>query len=132
MEVSEAMTKYHCVGCGVELAWDGKGLFSYTCPCGATLFADENHRFAFPASLIIGLYEGRELPHIDYYLGWSNYTSEEKEAAYKFLREKGACWSWECDKCCERYLKRKRMEIKEGFLAKHIQLHPDLEKLLKA
>jgi len=123
---------FHCVGCGIEIAWDGTGLWSYTCPCGATLFADENHQFAFPASLIIGLHEGRELPHIDYYLGFSNYISEEKQQAYEFLKSKGAIWSWDCPQCRERYLERKRMQIQHGFLGKHIQLHPNLEKLLEA
>ena len=120
---------YHCVGCGRDIGWNGEGIFCYTCPCGATLFAKKNHQFAFPASLIIALHEGRELPHIDYYLGFSNHVSEEKEEAYKFLREHGAIWSWECPQCKPRFLERKRMEIKHGFL--HVKLHPELAKIVE-
>lgn len=120
--------RYHCCGCGRPIPWDGTGLFSYTCRCGATIFADQNHKPAFPASLIIAIHEKREIPHIDYYLGFSNYVSVEKQALYEEFRKLGCLWSWECSRCKDRFLERKRMQIKEGFL--HIELHPELQKFL--
>jgi len=120
--------RFHCVGCGRPIAWDGKGTLCYTCPCGATLFADENHNFALPSSLVIGVVEGRELPHIDHYLGRSNYVSAEKQRAYEDLRKLGCIWSWECKKCKGELLKRTRLEIKEGFI--RFELHPELKALL--
>ncbi len=31
---------YHCVGCGANTPWDRESLFSYTCPCGGHIFAE--------------------------------------------------------------------------------------------
>jgi len=98
------MGQYRCVGCGGIIPWDGKGLFAYTCPCGATLFADEEGRFAFPLSLLRAIYEHREPPHIDYYVGRSSHTSPEKEKAIQLLKALGARWSWECETCHARKL----------------------------
>ena len=128
-EQALAPHRFHCVGCGSPIPWDGKGAFSYTCRCGATLFADENHNFALPASLIIGLKEGRELPHLDYYLGISNYVSLEKQKAYEELKEQGCVWSWECDKCKEQIIRLRRGQLKEGMLK--FDLHPELKALLE-
>lgn len=114
-----------CLGCGAPINWDGKSLFAYTCPCGATILYDETTGYHPPASLIIGLHEKRELPHIDYYLGKSSHTSLEKEGAYKFLREKGCIWSWECDQCRERVIDRTVMEIANGLYA--FEVHPSLK-----
>lgn len=119
---------YHCVGCGGSIPWDGTGIFAYTCSCGATIFADQNGVPALPASLIIRVKEGRDLPHIDYYLGFSNHVSEEKQRLYEELQKLGAIWSWDCERCKERFLQRKRMEVKERLL--RIDLHPELKKLL--
>lgn len=121
--------RYHCVGCGNPIPWDGKGLFAYTCRCGATLFADENQTPALPASLIKGVVEGLELPHLDYYLGISNYVSAEKQQAYEELQKLGSTWSWNCDKCKLKTLKRIRAEVKEGVI--RFELHPELKALLE-
>lgn len=118
----------HCVGCGQMIPWDGTGLFAYTCRCGATLFADSNGNLIPPASLVLAIVGKRELPHIDYYIGYSNYVSIEKQKVYDELRQLGAKWSWECEHCKDHFLERKRMELKEGLL--HIELHLDLKKLL--
>ena len=120
--------KFHCVGCGRTIPWDGKGLFAYTCPCGATLFADEDGKFAWPVSLITAISEHREPPHIDYYLGRSNYDSAEKQKAVEFLRKLGARWSWDCDECRGKIVERTLMEVREGFY--HFDLHPELKKLV--
>lgn len=119
--------KYHCVGCGSRISWNGKGVFAYTCPCGATLFADEKG-ISLPASLIIFLKEGKKLPHLDYYLGISNYVSVEKQRAYEELQKLGCTWSWNCPKCKERFLKLKRAQVKEGMI--RFEVHPELKALL--
>ena len=118
----------HCVGCGTIIPWDGTGTFAYTCRCGGTLFADSAGTLYPPASLVLTLAGKRELPHIDYYLGISNYVSIEKQRIYEEFRKLGAKWSWECDICKERFLKRKKMELKEGLIVS--ELHPELKKLL--
>lgn len=120
--------KYHCVGCGSSIPWDGKGAFAYTCRCGATLFADETGKFCLPASLVIGVTKRKELPHLDYYLGISNYVSAEKQRAYEELRALGCTWSWNCPKCKERFLKLKRGQVKVGMI--RFEVHPELKALL--
>jgi len=114
-----------CLGCDRDIPWDGEGLFAYTCPCGATVFYDEKG-LAVPASLVRALYEGRPLPHIDYYVGISDHMSEIKKEFIAELRRRGAVWSWECGECREKFLKRKRMEREMGLL--RFGLHPALEK----
>lgn len=119
--------KYHCVGCGTPIGWDGKSLLAYTCHCRGTIFASSEGKIAPPASLLLSIATGKELPHIDYYLGISNYNSTEKEAIYKILSEKGAVWSWDCtdEKCRKRFLERVKMEVQEGFI--RFELHPALK-----
>jgi len=34
-----------CIGCDTQIPWDGAGIFSYTCLCGATIFYDERRLF---------------------------------------------------------------------------------------
>lgn len=117
-----------CLGCDRAIAWDGRGIFCYTCPCGATIFYDEEKGLAPPASLVIALHESRELPHIDYYLGKSNHWSKLKQEMYEFLRSKGAIWSWECEQCKQRVIQRAIMEKKENLY--HFGLHHELQKLI--
>ncbi|MBA7664305.1 hypothetical protein ES703_72363 [subsurface metagenome] len=70
-----------------------------------------------PASLIFAIYYLQQLgikpesPHIDYYLGDSNHTSEIKESVTKQLLEMGFIWMKDCEQCkrdgtLERKLKR--------------------------
>ena len=120
---------FHCVGCGRPIPWDGKGCFAYTCPCGATLIADENGEFALPVSLVMAMRDKKEPPHIDYYLGKSNYVSMEKQKAYEMLRSLGAKWSWECPHCRDEVVERTLMEVREGFY--RFGLHPELKNLIE-
>lgn len=120
-----------CLGCDRDIPWDGKSFFAYTCPCGATIFYDEMKwakNMAPPVSLIMCLYEKRELPHIDYYLGKSSHWSKLKQEMYDFLRSKGAIWSWECSQCKEQIIKRSKMEKEEGFYP--LEFHKELEQLI--
>jgi predicted RNA-binding Zn-ribbon protein involved in translation (DUF1610 family) len=117
-----------CLGCGQDIPWDGKTMFCYTCPCGATIFIQEENLYP-PASLVTKISNRQELSHLDYYLGKSNYTSPEKEDFYKLLRKLGATWSWECPDCKEGFLQRTKMEVENNLYP--LQLHPELAKILK-
>lgn len=97
---------YKCVGCDGTIPWDGKGTLCYTCPCGATLFYEaETLKPLMPASLIRAIYYLQQLgikpegPHLDYYLGDSNYTSEFKDSITKQLLEIGFIWMEDCEQC---------------------------------
>lgn len=97
---------YRCVGCDGVIPWDGEGTFYYTCLCGATLFYKvETMTLIVPASLVSAVYRLRQLgieiesPHLDYYLGDSNYTSKVKDAITKQLLEMGFTWMTDCEQC---------------------------------
>lgn len=97
---------FKCIGCDSIIGWDGKGMFCYTCPCGATVFYnDEDGKLAPPASLFRAinkkkLFPGEVLtPHIDYYVGDSDYTSEIKERFIKELLDLGFIWMKDCEQC---------------------------------
>jgi len=123
-------TKLKCLGCGGNIPWDGRGLFAYTCPCGATIFYDEKTGVKPPVSLIIGLHVKRPLPHIDYYLGRSEHASTEKEAMYMLLKEAGSVWSWECEDCRPKVLERTAYEIANNLY--RFNLHPALKSLVES
>ncbi len=111
---------YKCVGCDRTILWDGEGTFCYTCQCGATLFYETvTLNPVMPASLIAAINTLHELgvkpasPHIDYYLGDSNYTSGIKDLFIKVLLEMGFVWMKDCEQCkedgtLERKLKREK------------------------
>lgn len=91
---------WRCVGCNSEIGWDGKGTLCYTCRCdGHTFYNDETGQFAPPSSLIIAIYEKRDLPHLDYLIGKSDFTSPLKEKLIEELRSLGAVWMKECPQC---------------------------------
>jgi len=119
-----------CLGCGGEILWDGKGVLAYTCPCGATVFYDEEiDGYYIPVSLLRVMALGEEVYHIDYYLGKSNHTSPEKDAFYEKLRQMGAIWSWECPQCRERVVRTTALKVEEGFY--RYELHPELKALVE-
>ncbi len=108
---------FHCVGCGTEIPWDGESIFSYTCPCDATLFSDEDCNVAIPFSILQSTLSGlkRPLPHLGDLVGTSDYTSPEKERLTSELKERGFIWMEECTGCLldgrlERRNKRKELE----------------------
>jgi len=124
----QVIKTFHCVGCGRPIPWDGRGTFAFTCPCGATIFADDEHVPSLPASLIHSVALGRRPAHIDYYLGISNYISAEKQKIYEELRALGAIWSWECKECKERTVKLRKAQLESGM--PKFELHPELKALL--
>jgi len=101
------MSKLICVGCGQEIMhdWDGSAL-CYTHSCGATVFRTEIH-MVFPASfirLMADFKDGKlpvkdKMPHIDYYVGKSDYTDKTKETVVRFLQDIGCIWMKECESC---------------------------------
>ena len=108
---------YKCIGCDGNISWDGKGLFSYTCPCGSHAFYNEETKhLSLPFSFVRGLQLKAPLPHLNYLVGESNHTSPIKEQLIKELREKGSIWMEECEQCKgDGTLKRK--QEREKYLA---------------
>lgn len=133
-----------CLGCGRDLGFlEDTGPLAYTCPCGATIFYEpplhfqagtlcirEGQKILIPVSLPRSIAEMRSLPHIDYYLGKSAHTNEDKERFIEILRGLGACWSWQCAECRPRFIERTRMEVKERLYP--LPLHSELKKIIDA
>ncbi len=91
---------WKCIGCNNKIGWDGKGILCYTCPCGGHIFYDDKSgRLAPPSSLAIAIAEKRELPHLDYLIGNSEFTSPLKERLTKELMDLGAIWMKDCPQC---------------------------------
>ena len=105
---------WRCVGCDGHIPWDGKGVFSYTCRCESRIFYDDQAGgVALPASLVLSLHRGIDLPHLDGLIGKSPYTSPMKEALTKDLLSKGCIWMKDCKQCqndgtLERELEREK------------------------
>ena len=89
---------YKCLGCDTDTGWDGEGLFSYTCACGATIFY-RGTMLALPISLVRCMNLGKVLPHLNGLLGESAHTSPLKEVITHVLRAKGCILMEECEKC---------------------------------
>ncbi len=108
---------YKCIGCDGQIPWDGTGLFSYTCPCGATIFYnEETGGLTLPASVAMGMSKGRSLPHLGDLVGESVFTSPLKEKLIAELREKGFIWMSECEQC-QKDGTLKRKQEREKHLA---------------
>lgn len=106
---------FQCLGCGQDIGWDGVGMFSYTCSCGARVFYEtEARKLALPASFILNAAVDRRFPHLNGLIGESDYTSPLKEQFIKDLRARGYIWMEECEQCkkdgtLERKLKREKL-----------------------
>jgi len=127
--------KFFCLGCGVEVDWDGRGLFAYTCLCRATGMVDGEGRLVMPLSFYRMLRDAvekrpRRPPHIDHYLGVTGHTSDAKMLALRILRDIGAVYSWECGECRERILNLVRVDVDLGVF-KLDDLHPSLARMLR-
>ena len=108
---------FKCVGCDSKIPWDGKGSFCYTCPCGAHIFYDEEtEKLAPPASMVIAIHEKKNLPHLDYLVGESQYTSPLKERLIKELISLGAIWMKDCKQCQNDGTLKRHLE-REAYLA---------------
>ncbi len=108
---------HKCIGCGNPIPWDGISLFSYTCPCGATVFYDEETgRIALPASVAIGISKGLSPRHLDGLVGESDHTSPLKDRLIAGLRKRGFIWMEECEQC-QKDGTLKRKQDREKHLA---------------
>ncbi len=108
---------YKCIGCDNQIPWDGKSLFSYTCPCGSTAFYDEETGNAsFPTSILIGVIKRRSLPHLGDLVGESSYSSPTKERFIARLRKMGSIWMEECEQCQKDGTLKKKQD-REAHLA---------------
>ena len=111
---------YKCIGCDRDIHWDGTGLlFSYTCQCGCTVFYhDEQMNVAVPVSLVSAIKDmGTDVPHIDYYVGWSSHTSGVKDAFIQELLQLGFTWMKDCKQCLENGTYQRHLVRREQRLA---------------
>lgn len=140
---------WRCVGCDYGINWDGKVTLCWTCPCGAHIFYDdESGSLAPPASLIRAIFGKTELPHLDYLVGRSNFTSPLKESIISGLIFLGAIWMKDCRQCLEngtyqRVLDREKAVIifeateliegrDKGVREVEVMENPKMEELLKS
>ncbi len=95
----------HCIGCDravINMEQGGTVAIACTCGAGAPILYDPDGEggLAPPASLVRLLMLTSESlaapPHLEYYLGYSDYTSPLKEAAIKALRAHGSTSQSEC------------------------------------
>ena len=123
------MTEVRCIGCNNKLHTDISGGWCYTCPCGAQVF-EMDGELSYPVSLAAylgskkyGIAMGeayrKDVPHIEYYVGYSDYTDKAKEDFIQSLKMVGSISEEECDtKECVQQRKQFRKElieiIKEG------------------
>ena len=123
--MTSAPTPLYCLGCGRLIANARPDeTLAITCACGASapiLMPDLNDTrtsLRLPASLIFAVAGGKPvISHIEYYLGWSDFTCLPKEAVIALLRQKGAISFAECsEEKCLKYHRRKRQEILENPL----------------
>lgn len=107
----------HCIGCGSPISWNGKGMFSYTCPCGSTTLINEETGQLHPVgSIAMQILTKNPVTHLDSIVGESNYTSPEKEQLIKELEFMGFIWMKDCKQCQgDGTLKRK--QERETYLA---------------
>jgi len=122
---------FHCIGCGRKIAWDGHSPFSYTCACGSHIFvSDETGHYSWPGSFLLALRDKRELAHLDYLVGNSEYTSPEKEGCIAALRDYGSIWMRECEQCREDgTLARHELDLKFDRLRGEVRRRRDLGEL---
>jgi len=87
----------YCVGCGRAVCTSKPGqVLAIACVCGANapiLHTKDNH-WAPPASLVMAT--GAMLPHLEYYLGFSEHQSPLKTEVTRMLRAMGAISYTEC------------------------------------
>ena len=115
LAMSKAKT-YFCVGCGNPvISIEPGAMIAISCYCGALapiLFRGLDLPM-IPSSLVFLIYEKREPPHLEYYLGYSDHKSGMKEQMAQELKVLGCTSQEGCekDRCQERYKKeRERLE----------------------
>ena len=135
---------FKCIGCDSSINWDGEILFSYTCPCGATIFYREGDegRISLPASVALGISKGRALPHLEDLVGESEHSSPYKEAMINELVSRGFTWMKDCEQCAKdgtlkRYEDRRsrdkrREEVRQQAKEEDWDIEKTIQELVKA
>lgn len=108
-----------CIGCGAAVCDMERGqtmaISCGTCGAGSPVLVSEDRTFiAPPASLVLALNgpaSGKELPHLEYYLGYSDHESDLKAQIKANLEALGSstqkdCPREECRRAYSRALKR--------------------------
>lgn len=132
------MTKIRCVGCGNIIGGDIdiRSTFAYTCSCGANLFTFDG-RLALPSSLITYLAYQKygkssplgvqtSIPHIEYYIGYSEYMDDTKKYFIEQLKLAGSIPEDECqDKECKRRREECVARLQEAIADDYWRNMPD-------
>lgn len=105
----------YCVGCGRTVCASKPGqVLAISCVCGANapiLHTKDGH-WAPPASFVLAT--GAMLPHLEYYLGFSDYQSPLKTKATRMLRAMGAISYTECtDAHCREAFERSKQKYQK-------------------
>lgn len=105
---------FYCVGCGGAVATAKPGqVLAIACICGANapiLHTKDGH-WAPPTSLVLAT--GARLPHLEYYLGFSDHESTTKTEVTRMLRAMGAISYTECTEthCREAFERSKKRHL---------------------
>ena len=117
--------KLYCVGCG-NCVFDGEppGILCLTCACGAIAFIDDADNIVWPSSFYIA--NDTNIPHIEYYLGYSDHDSLQKTRAIETLVSSGSKWEDECEECRDNNKRRQDKllndeSFKKNFLPMYIE-----------
>ena len=122
------MTKIRCIGCGDIIAGDVeiKGGWDYTCSCGGHLFTFDG-KLSIPSSLLTYIayknYGDKSplgtrvsVPHIEYYIGYSDYMDYAKKCIMDQLKFIGAISMEDCqDEECKRHREERITRLWEAL-----------------
>jgi len=112
-EMKEEML--YCVGCGRVVASVKPGqVLAIACVCGANapIMHTKDGRWAPPFSLVRAT--GAMIPHLEYYVGFSNHESLLKTEVIRMLRAFGSISYEECpDSQCRESFERARQRYEE-------------------
>ncbi len=117
MTTDHSWIELRCLGCGrvVCRARPGDTLAISCGGCDASapiLVGGDGHNW-FPASFMPGILNTGDpnRPHLEYWLGYSDHASAEKDAVVDLLRKSGITSQEECRKSrCQETFRRKREE----------------------
>ena len=105
----------YCVGCGCAVAASKPGqVLAISCVCGANapILHTKEGKWAPPCSLVLST--GIVLPHLEYYLGFSNHESPIKTEVIRMLRAMGSISYTECPEVhCREAFERSKQNYQE-------------------
>jgi len=105
----------YCVGCGCAVASSKPGqVLAIACICGANapILHTKDGQWAPPFSLVRAT--GIMMPHLEYYLGFSDHQSPTKTEVTRMLRALGSISYTECtDTRCRESFERSKKHYQE-------------------